>query len=271
MKRSDFHVHTCLSACARPDATVQGYLDLCKQENLTAIGFSDHLWDTAVCKTNAYKNNPYEKLCEIYSMIPKDTNGVKVFVGCETDMNVYGQIGITKDHANELDYVLIPISHYHHAECRFLGMDVNDKKFMRKFALDRFHKACDAGFSVPTGICHPFVPYGTILRDELLQEITDNDYLECFKHAAQNNIFIELHWTTNSQRWTNGENGFSVEYIRMATFAKEAGCKFTFGSDAHAHESFISGVHENEVRFANYCGITEDLIISEFPKNNKNF
>lgn len=271
MKLSDFHIHTSISACARPTATVQGYIDVSAEEGLTSIGFSDHLWDTDISPSKIYQKNTFEDLQKIFPLIPEDTKGVNVFVGCETDINVYGQIGITKEHASLLDYVLIPISHYHNPENRFLGIDVNDKKFMRKFAIDRFIKACDADLPVPTGICHPFVPYGTLLRDELLQEITDNDFLMCFKYAAEKNVFIELHWTTDHQRWTNVEDGFSVEYMRMATLAKEAGCKFSLGSDAHEHGSFASGVHSRELSFAKRCGITEDLIISEFPKNNKNF
>lgn len=272
MKRSDFHVHTgTVSYCAKPEATVEAYLELCAKEGIKAIGFSDHLWDTDISKSKFFPNNTFEKLGEIYATIPENTKGVEVFVGCETDMNVYGEIGITKEHASQLDYVLIPMSHYHNFECQFLGMDIDDEKFMRKFAIDRFIKACESNLSVPTGICHPFIPHGTDRRDELMQEISDSDYLACFKYAAEKNVFIEIHCTVCSRKWKNYDNGFPVEYLRMATLAKEAGCKFTFGSDAHTLDGFSGGIHERMEEFAKRCGITEDLIISSFPKNNKNF
>lgn len=270
MKLCDFHVHTgTVSTCARPTATADKYIDLCLQQGISSIGFSDHLWDTDVSQSRMFPTNSYENNKKIYQTIPKDTKGVKVFVGCETDVNVYGQIGITKEHASELDYVLISMSHYHSPDVKFLGIDLNDKKFMRKFAIDRFIRACESDFSVPTVICHPFIPYGTPLCDELLQEISDSDYLNCFKYAAEKNILIEIHWTIKPQKLINSDNGFSVEYLRMATLANEAGCKFTFGSDTHSLETFVSGIHYKMAEFVKRCNISEESVVTEFPKNNK--
>ena len=272
MKRSDFHVHPGLvSRCAQPEATVQAYLDLCAKEGVTSIGFSDHLWDTDVSISRIYEHNSFDKLKEIYATIPQNRNGVKLFVGCETDINAYGEIGISKAHASELDYVLIPISHYHNKEVQFLGIDINDEQFMRTYAVRRFMRACEADFSVPTIICHPFIPHGTERMDEMMQAISDNDYLACFQCAAERNILIEIHYTACSNHWKHCENGFPVEYIRMATLAKEAGCKFTFGSDSHSPNKFGSGIHEGMERFAKYCGISESSIVHELPCNNKNF
>ena len=104
-----------------------------------------------------------------------------------------------------------------------------------------------------------------------MQAISDNDYLACFQCAAERNILIEIHYTACSNHWKHCENGFPVEYIRMATLAKEAGCKFTFGSDSHSPNKFGNGIHEGMERFAKYCGISESSIVHELPCNNKNF
>ena len=250
MKRADFHLHTgAVSCCAKEDATVQNYIDTSAKEGVTAIGIADHLWDKKVAPTKFYPINGFEELLNVVPTIPKDTKGIKVFLGCETDMNVYGEIGIHPESASLLDYVLVAMSHYRPFDNVFLGMDANDPKFMRKFAIDRFMRACNAEYSVPVGIPHPFVPHGVKCPERLMQEISDNDYLDCFKEARRKGVFLEVHCSCLDNDWENYKDGYPVEMIRMMMLARECGCRFTYGSDAH-WMSMYDGTHEPMEKFA---------------------
>lgn len=44
----DFHIHTALSSCAQPSATLESYLAHAKRLGLKKIGFADHYWDEKV-------------------------------------------------------------------------------------------------------------------------------------------------------------------------------------------------------------------------------
>jgi len=55
------------------------------------------------------------------------------------------------------------------------------------------------------------------------------------------------------------EEGLSPSYIRMLSIARECGCKFHFGSDAHKPKDFV-GVHSLLERAAERAGIREEDI-----------
>ena len=99
---------------------------------------------------------------------------------------------------------------------------------------------------VPISIAHPFQPVGDMpIMDDMLALISDVTYGELFTEAAKRGIGLEIN------PWTN-----TPESMRLFGIAKECGCKFTFGSDAH-------GVAEMAKRpeigaCAAYIGMTED-------------
>ena len=55
------------------------------------------------------------------------------------------------------------------------------------------------------------------------------------------------------------ENGFSSLYLTMHTIARECGCKFFFGSDAH-HPNEMKG-YQAMAKFAEACGIGESNLL----------
>ena len=111
----DFHVHTHLSSCSSdPKATVENYLRLAKDRGLKLIGFANHFWDSNVPGASEwYKPQDFDHIMKIKDEIPQDTLGVKILIGCETEYCGDGKVGITKEVAKQLDFVLIPISHLH--------------------------------------------------------------------------------------------------------------------------------------------------------------
>lgn len=264
--RGDYHVHTAVgSPCAKEEATVENYLSRCKEEGLCALGFSDHYWEQEVASNYWYEVCNFENLSKIYQTIPQDANGVKIFVGCETDIDKNGVVGISKETASKLDFVLIPNSHYHIPTNTPDGLDINDAKAMRAFAIERFLIGCNADLPVHTCMCHPFIPHGVKDGEGQLSVFTDNDYIECFKEAARKNVFVELHLGMVTRKYKKMEaNGFAYEYLRMISLAKECGCKFQYGSDAHWLSMFED--HARMEEFARACGIDDSLILRELSK-----
>jgi len=84
---------------------------------------------------------------------------------------------------------------------------------------------------IPTSIAHPFLPLGHIERlDAIVSSISDEEFLEVFGLAAERNVALEV--TVGFLVSPGGR--FSQETpVRFLSLAKKAGCRFTFGSDAH--------------------------------------
>jgi len=249
---SDLHVHTNLSLCAYSDALATDYLRDCPEKGITTIGFSNHCWAESVFLEDGvfdwYKKQPEKYVLSIHELIPKDTNGVKVLVGCETEFLGGNVVGMDKDTASLFDYVLVPASHFH-----LNGFTVpadfasSSAKTVRELLYRRFNEALE--LEVTTGIAHPFIPCGfTEIEKEILSGITCKQYENSFNTAASRKVSIEIHNHMADSKESRDE------FIRMMTIAKECGCIFHFGSDTH--HKLID--YESLGQFADLCGITEE-------------
>ena len=79
---------------------------------------------------------------------------------------------------------------------------------------------------IPVAVAHPFQPVGSApLHGDMLKRIADNTFGELFEMAAKRGIGLEIN---NRAR--------NPEVVRWIGLAKECGCKFTFGSDAHGKD-----------------------------------
>lgn len=114
----------------------------------------------------------------------------------------------------------------------------------------------------PVSVAHPFAP-GAMPMDQraLAVERLVNDYsdtiLECFKKAASMGVAMEINCSAITEA---GGKNFDDNHpaVRLFKLAKQAGSKFTFGTDAHG----IGGLSLINVSdsFTNACGITESDI-----------
>ena len=87
--------------------------------------------------------------------------------------------------------------------------------------------------------------------------MTDEMLAECYTLAAKHDKSIEVHACLYRPTVFMDEEGLSPSYIRMLSIAKECGCKFHFGSDAHKPEDFVN-VHRLLERAAERAGIREE-------------
>ena len=262
---SDLHIHTNLSLCAEPDATVERYLALWAENDVRTIGFSNHCWaghipfPNGVCPgVDWYKAQPVERALTIRKQLPKDTGSKRILIGCEVEYIGSGIAGIDKDTAKLFDYVLVAANHFH-----MTGLTVpsdlvsGGTDAIRELLYRRFNEAAALEFA--TGIVHPFIPYGfSDIETEIISGFTDQQYRNSFSAAASCRISVEIHRDAVESRIAEDKNGFSSEFIRMLTIAGECGCTFHFGSDTHG---IINPDYERMGRFAALCGITSDDIL----------
>ena len=160
---SDLHVHTNLSLCGDPDATVEGYLSACREAGITTIGFSNHCW-VGDMPLNCYIADWYrvqtlDRALSLRNQIPDDTKGIKVLVGCETEYIGNGIIGMDKDAAELFDYVLVPMSHFD--KPGFVvpaDLASGGARAVSELLYRYFYEIVTLG--IATGVPHPFVPFG---------------------------------------------------------------------------------------------------------------
>ena len=106
---------------------------------------------------------------------------------------------------------------------------VNVPAYLAEFMVDSFrslmHNETLKGYSdlIPVSVAHPFQAVGYKPHQTAAQAlIADSVYGELFTLAARRGIGLEINPDTNNE-----------EAFRMYGIARECGCRFTLGSDAH--------------------------------------
>lgn len=230
----DFHIHTTLSSCAKdPEATVENYVQWARKNGLNKIGFSNHMWDSAIpCPIPWYHGQDCAHVAQVRKEFERvDARDVRLYYGCEVEYDyAHRDIALTEEAAQQFDYILVPNSHTHMVMPReFLEPRTRHAQFM----FDAFMDIVQSPLAkYVTAIAHPFsavaCPYD---RRELFCLISDEQYRECFQAAREAGIAIEINITAY-EHFTLRE---VLEHpaMDMLRIAKACGCKFLFGSDAH--------------------------------------
>lgn len=267
----DFHLHTHLSLCA-PDktGTIENYIKNAKAQGIKKLGITDHFWGAAPadpeyfaqCKSNATRYYTVQNF-EYISQSKNDfhfaeDSGVKLYFGAEAEYDPFRHsVAITHEQAEQMDIVIVPNSHTHMVMPKAFYEPVEKHK---EFMFNAFYDILDCEFSrYVTAIAHPFTaiacPYGKI---PVFDAITDDEFRFAFDKAANKGIAMEI----NLAAMTREDDTKTIDYykpeMRMLRIAKECGCKFTFGSDAH-----IISEHKNLSAFdeaADALGLCEDDI-----------
>jgi histidinol phosphatase-like PHP family hydrolase len=166
---------------------------------------------------------------------------MRILVGCEADTIAPGRFSITKDFAETLDFTLLSCSHLHLKD--IVEQPPNDTpKVIAAHLVKFFLSGVKSGLA--TIMAHPFVPYGFInMFDGIIAALSDSELFDAFCLAEESGVGIEItaaflpHVMLRRVSRDNRslvEPLFSIETpIRLLSIAKQAGCKFTFGSDAH--------------------------------------
>jgi histidinol phosphatase-like PHP family hydrolase len=229
----DVHVHTTLSACCGDkQATPANIIARAAETGLRTIGFADHLWDAAVPGAmDWYRPQDLPHVLQTRTLLPPDGRGVRVLVGCESEYCGGGKVGISPAAAGQVDFLLLPVSHFH-MKGFVVPADLRDTDAIARLLVARFDEAIELGLA--TGIAHPFYPVGDEERmDEIHAHISDKAFAAGFAGAAARGVSIEIS-AVMFPACVGGAPRFKDEtFLRMLRLAKRSGCCFHIASDSH--------------------------------------
>jgi histidinol phosphatase-like PHP family hydrolase len=222
---ADFHVHTHLSPCGKPQATAEAMIRRAREKGLAAIGFADHITPEPVPGCSFYERQRPHLLAELRAEIAAvpAAPGVEVWVGVEADYTLAGRACLDAELLSLADHVVCGASHFHLAGAPQPVEDTPRAKAALMVDLAR------EALSVP-GMsiwAHPFDCSRMRPLAPILEVVPDDDLAALIDLANVQEVTVEI----------NGGAGLLEEYRRaVARFyglAREMGARFTITADAH--------------------------------------
>ena len=230
----DLHIHSHLSSCSHDEnQTPESILAYARKEGLKKIAITDHFWDEKVDGASEwYAPQNFEHVSSSLPL-PKE-DGISFLFGCESEMDKFFTLGISRERLNSFDFIIIPTSHLHMSGFT-IDENLTSAEERAKYYMERCHRLLD--YDLPfhkIGLAH--FTCGLMARncegtrDDILSYISDGEFAELFTKAAKCGIGIELN--------TAISDATNPSALRPYLIAKECGCKFYLGSDAHSVKDF---------------------------------
>ena len=239
----DYHIHSTLSSCSNdPTQSTERILQYAKDNGLKKICITDHFWDERV--EGASDWYAPQNFAHISHAKPLPTaDGIEFFFGCETDMDKFFTVGVSAERYDEFDFIIIPTTHLHMTGFTLSEEDAQSDARRAELWVERFERllALDLPF-YKVGIAH--LACGLIRPKDraaflsVLDAIDESDMRRLFCRAAELGCGIELNHSDMSFKDEEADR-----VLRMFRIAKECGCKFYLGSDAHHPSTFESTDH----------------------------
>ena len=236
---NDLHIHTHLSVCSDDvKQTPENILQIAKERKLKTICITDHYWDDEVeCNTKYnwwYRKQNFEHISQSLPL-PEDKE-IRVLFGCETDVDSSYHVGIPCTRWANFDFIIVSTTHFHH----MMGKEWENpsNRDLANLWVKRFEAVINADLPFEkVGVAH--LASCLIKMDsreaylQVLDLIPEKDMRELFLRAANLGVGIELNYDDIKCKDAEVESVY-----RMFRIAKECGCKFYLGSDAHSLTDF---------------------------------
>ncbi|MBQ3123945.1 MAG: hypothetical protein IJC09_00800 [Clostridia bacterium] len=252
----DLHIHSNISFCSFGGGqTPERILKYAGENGFRKVCLTNHFWDELVKGPNGWYEDQDFSHISAAKPLPQSDN-VEFLFGCETELRHDLVLGISKERFDEFDFVIIPTTHLHFQDFTVTAKD----NISFKARADAWVRRLDAVLSMDipfhkTGIPHLTTGLISPKREqylEVVKEIPENEMYRLFKQAAKVGVGIELN---------SSALNFSVSEEKLAllpyTIAKECGCKFYCGSDAHEEEHFTYAKSRLE-KAVDLLGLTEN-------------
>ena len=233
----DFHIHTKLSFCSKdPNQNTKTLLSYAKKNGMSALCVTDHFWSEDVKgASDWYEPQNLAHISQILPL-PKDDE-VRFMFGCETELTKNGVLGISKANFDKFDFVIIPTTHFHMEGFTMSSEQLESPKTRAKAWTNRLYQVLDMdlpfhkiGFAHLT--CHLIYRNETENLLETFNLISRDEMARIFTKVAKLGAGIEL----NAGDMKNAQA--HPDLFKPYIVAKECGCKFYLGSDAHHPDKF---------------------------------
>ena len=232
----DYHIHSHLSLCSDdPEQSNERILRYAEDNGFSKICLTDHFWDESIPARCGFYNKQGVEHIKQALPLPQGEK-TKFLFGCETEMDRNFNIGVSEKLYDKFDFIIVPTTHLHFNA--FVMEEVrNDPEYRAYLWVERFAKLLEKDMPFhKMGIAH--LTCGLMLSGEyengekkylsVLRLIDDKVYRSLFASAAKKGIGIELNIPIE-----NMGDEERTEVLRPYKAAKEMGCKFYLGSDAH--------------------------------------
>lgn len=232
----DYHIHSQISICSdHPEQTNERILRYAEENGFHKICLTDHFWDESIpARCGFYNQQGFERIKKALPLPQGEKT--KFLFGCETEMDRSFNIGISEKLYDKFDFIIVPTTHLHFNA--FVMERVTDEPEYRAYLwVERFRKLLEKDMPFhKMGLAHPTC--GLMLAGEyengekrylsVLRLISNETYRELFEQAAKKGMGIELNIPIETMGADERE-----EVLRTYRVAKDVGCKFYLGSDAH--------------------------------------
>lgn len=257
----DLHIHSHISPCAGydPRQNPEAILAYGLSNDFGLLCITDHIWDQNVATV---ERNPWKKrgldVARARTLLPlPQSEACRILPGIEVDMDYLGNLGLSPENYDAFDFIVLAPSHLHLKKFtrdeQTVGTSAAElkayyqKRLLQLLNMDLpFHKCGLAHFASCLD-CDE----GTFA---VLDRFTDEEFAEIFGLAAERGLGIEL----NADEFPEDPTEAAC-VLRPYRIAKEMGCKFYLGSDAHQPEDFAG-------KKAKMQRITEQLDLQEEDK-----
>lgn len=231
MLKIDLHLHTIASGHAY--CTINEYINQAKKNGMKVIGFADH-----------GPENDETIVSEVYfksqDRIPKVVNGVRVLKGIEANISNNGEIDISDQTSQRLDYVIAGL--HKGAGFKDLGVKQNTTALIKAIRSGKVDI-----------VSHPFV-----------MSFYQTDIEAVAEQACKNNVLLEVNigYLTAKQIEKHPENLSSLK--KMINITKRHKQKVIVNSDAH--NIWELGDDAPLKKIKKQIGLTDNMIINNYPK-----
>ena len=243
----DLHIHTYISGCAGhdPRQSKEAILTYGLVNGFGLLCVCDHIWDRKVTPARINENawswlthgQDFEKARELLPL--PQSKACNFLFGIEADMDCAGNIAVSREEFDNFDFINFAVNHLHLTNFTYDPSKADSynspeeefkelckERLLRLLNMDLpFHKCGLAHFTL-----------GPLKAYELF---SDEEYREIFGLAAQKGIGVELNFSEELIYKVSSPRDEEI-LLRPYRIAKEMGCKFYLGGDAHDPECLAS-------------------------------
>lgn len=260
----DFHIHTQLSGCSNdPEQTPQRVLQYAKEYGLKTVVLTDHFWDELVPGNFGWPG--YEHISK-WLPLPQE-EGISFYFGGECDMNMAATVGISRETAEKMDFIIIPTTHLHFPDRTIAAEEYDDADARARRYIERWEAVLNADLPFhKIGLAHmtcPLLSGGYDRIDfliDILDSIPDDTFKSMFARTEKLGMGVEINVDTNPYTPDRLER-----ILRVYRIAADCGCHFYCGTDAHHPRDFEYG-HQNCLRMIDALDLQEEQKFNPFNR-----
>ena len=227
---ADFHVHTHLSPCGKPEATAAAMLARAVEKGFAAVGFTDHITPLPVPGCSFYDSQRPVLLKALREEIARVAGGatIEILVGVEADFTMAGPACMNGEILGEADHVVCAASHFH------LPAAPQPSGEGPRAVAEMMLRVAREALSLPGASiwAHAFSCSRYRPLNAIMETVGDDELADLVDLAAERDVAIEI-------------NGASVQHEdyrqstrRFMKLARERGARFTLTADAHHPRDF---------------------------------